>query len=715
MTTRRTLTHWGAYDVRVNGDQIESVTGVIEDPDPAPIIDPIRNGHRNRVTAPAVRKSWLENGVFSNPERRGDEPLIDVSWKTALDLIVEALRGVREASANSAIYGGSYGWGSAGRFHHPQSQLKRFLNTLGGFTSSIGTYSHGAAEVVVPAVAGVSFGDFQRRSSPLPDAVAGKTELFVSFGGFPAHNARITSGGDVDHWYRPTLRSALLRGCKFVSIAPTIGELDRELDADWIRIRPGTDTALLLGVAGQITIDEGQTVWPDDDRSHSQFLKYLTGQADGQVKDAHWASGICGVEPNQIADLAQVMTRRSTLLNATWSTQRIEHGEQAAWATLALGALLDQSPSSGGGVTLGYGSMGSVGAPVVTQRPASFPQRNNPISMAIPVARLADALLNPGGPYTYAGREVRYPKLELVYWCGGNPFHHNQDLHRLRDAWRKPRAVIVHEPAWTATARHADIVMPSTFGFERADLGGASTAGHFVHMEQVVTPPGSARDDYEIFTDLAERLGVHDEFTEGRSAAEWIEELYRRTRAQIPEIPPFDEFTSQGIVERPARKVAQIAHSIFEFDEECTPTGATPYPQWLEPTEWLGAATDQQLHLLSPMPAERLHSQHGGEPGAPPLARINRTEADKRDLGNGDIIEVWNSRGSMQARLSFDKGVSVGVISIENGYPFDPRRDDSDRTCAGGNVNVLTADRPTSDWAQATTAHSCLVQIGPAR
>ena len=71
-------------------------------------------------------------------------------------------------------------------------------------------------------------------------------------------------------------------------------------------------------------------------------------------------------------------------------------------------------------------------------------------------------LLAPNGAYEFNGRRGIYPDIRLVYWAGGNPFHHHQDLNRLRKAWQKPDTIIVHDSWWTPTARHADIVLPAT-------------------------------------------------------------------------------------------------------------------------------------------------------------------------------------------------------------------------------------------------------------
>ena len=114
--------------------------------------------------APLVRKSWLENGPGSNTSKRGSDKFVQVSWDKVGDLVANEISRVKHNFGNEAIFAGSYGWASAGRFHHAQSQLKRFLNCVGGYTSSVNTYSFAAAEVVVPHILG-SFREHLDRST----------------------------------------------------------------------------------------------------------------------------------------------------------------------------------------------------------------------------------------------------------------------------------------------------------------------------------------------------------------------------------------------------------------------------------------------------------------------------------------------------------------------------------------------------------------------
>ncbi|MEP4527736.1 MAG: molybdopterin-dependent oxidoreductase, partial [Paracoccaceae bacterium] len=133
-----TATHWGTYRVDVENGRVTNLRRFEHDPDPSPIgpgIVDVLDGP-TRITAPMVRKSWLEGGPGTAGDKRGSDAFVEVSWAEANRLVAAELTRVRSTHGNRAIYAGSYGWASAGRFHHAQSQLKRFLNCIGGYTGS---------------------------------------------------------------------------------------------------------------------------------------------------------------------------------------------------------------------------------------------------------------------------------------------------------------------------------------------------------------------------------------------------------------------------------------------------------------------------------------------------------------------------------------------------------------------------------------------------
>jgi biotin/methionine sulfoxide reductase len=652
---------------------------------------------------------------------------------------------VRAEFGNESIYGGSYGWASAGRFHHAQSQLHRFLNCIGGYTASVNSYSLGASEVILPHVVGGA-DDVLRRATTWK-AILEHTELVVAFGGMNVKNAFVSPGGVTRHTLPPSLAEAGRRGLAFELFSPLRSDLNPDVTATWHPVVPGTDTAVMLGLA-HVLVSEGLHDTSFLERyciGADRFLSYVTGDADGQPKDAAWAAGISGIDADVIRDVARRMAAHRTLVTVSWALQRTRHGEQPVWMGIALAALLGQIGLPGGGFGHGYGSMADVGAPRVSYSLPVFSQGRNAVDTFIPVAQISALLENPRGTLDYNGRTLPLPDIRLVYWAGGNPFHHHQDLNRLRRALARPDTVVVHEPFWTATARHADIVLPTTTTFERDDVGAGRNDGYVIAMPRAIPPYGEARDDYEAFAELAKRLDVYDEFTEGRTARDWVEHIYEKFRGRVAErgvkVPPFDEFWSVGEAHLP---ISSDDHTLFDHfrddpDEHRlrTPSGRIElfsqtidgfgyddcpgHPTWLEPDEWLGGDRAQQfpLHLIANQPASRLHGQldAGAYSRASKVAgrepiRIHPDDAAARGIRDGDVVRVFNDRGACLAGAVVTDAVRPCVVNLSTGAWFDPVDPSvAGSLCAHGNPNVLTADRGSSRLAQGSTGQHVLVEI----
>jgi biotin/methionine sulfoxide reductase len=203
------------------------------------------------------------------------------------------------------------------------------------------------------------------------------------------------------------------------------------------------------------------------------------------------------------------------MISVGWSLQRAHHGEQPFWALVTLAAMLGQIGLPGGGFACGYGPSNMMGSSGPLYSGPTLPMGTNPVSEFIPVARIADMMVHPNESFSYNGGEYRYPDIRLLYWAGGNPFHHHQDLNRLRLAWRKPATVIFHEQFWTPAAKMADIVLPATTTLERDDIGYSTRAPYVIAMKKASEPVGEARDDYAIFEAITRRMGLGDTYSRG--------------------------------------------------------------------------------------------------------------------------------------------------------------------------------------------------------
>ena len=737
--------HWGAFQAAWDGRQLH-VRPHADDPDPNPLIANLPGlvRHAARVARPMVRRGWLDHGPGPDPQR-GHDSYVAMDWPEVLDRVAAELARVKDAFGAHSVFGGSYGWSSAGRFHHAQSQVHRFLNTtLGGYVRSVNSYSAGASAVILPHVLG-PMDDVARRNVTW-DQIVLHTDVVLAFGGLPLKNMRVASGGISRHVERGAMAQAAARGCRFVGISPQRDDMPAECGAQWLAPLPGTDTALMLALVHTL-VDLGLHDQPFLERwcdGWDRFLPYLLGRTDGQPKNANWAQRITGLPAADIVALARSLHGRRVLVCVAHALQRAEHGEQPVWMGAVLAAALGQIGLPGGGYAYALGTLAHYGKRQNAVPSAALPQGRNGVSAFIPVARIADMLLDPGAPFRYDGRTHAYPHVRLAYWAGGNPFHHHQDLARLHLAFGRLDTFIVHESVWTATARHADIVLPATLTLEREDIGAAPTDPLMVAMHRVLPPHGQARDDFDIFADLAERMGLREAFTEGRDTRQWLQHLYEKTRAALQargdEAPDFDRFWARGELRLPQQADDGGILRAFRDDPQGRPlptesgrvqihspriaafgdADCPGHPAWLPPDD---APDDRHpLWLLANQPATQLHSQ--GDPGAHTqstrrqgrqVCRLHPADAAARGIASGDAVRIFNVRGDCLAVAALDDALRPGVLQLPTGAWADPPPDAQGRRqwqrCVRGNPNVLTRDRGTSSLAQGCTGQLTAVQV----
>ena len=278
------------------------------DPAPSPILANLESAarHRSRIARPAIRRRWLERGPGPD-ERRGDDEYVEVDWPTAWRLAASELRRVYALGAEH-VYAGSYGWASAGRFHHAQSQIHRFLNLLGGYVRSENSYSAGAAEVILPHVIAPK-DDVGRYGTRWQDVVE-QADLVVAFGGMPLKNAQLDAGGTSRHEIpgrlaRARERGRAVRGAQPASGRPA-GRRGRRLASDppGHRHRRHARDRARADERGPGRPRDGR---PSGGRAASDSRRTCSVRPDGQPKTPDWAAEISGVPAETIAALAREM------------------------------------------------------------------------------------------------------------------------------------------------------------------------------------------------------------------------------------------------------------------------------------------------------------------------------------------------------------------------------------------------------------------------
>lgn len=467
------------------------------------------------------------------------------------------------------------------------------------------------------------------------------------------------------------------------------------------------------------------------------------GAADGVPKSPQWAEQFSSVDPDVTVRLARRMAASRTLINVTYSLQRSRYGEQPPWMGVVLASMLGQVGRRGAGFSMGLGSMGNNGSAPMSVRLPSLPQGVNPVKDFIPCAAISDLLLRPNEKYDFNGQTLVHPDIKAMYWAGGNTFHHHQDLNRLRKAFDRTETIITNEQYWTATARRSDIVLPTTISLERNDFAAGNGDSRLVAMAQALPPYEEARDDYWIFSKIAERMNVGEEFTENRTHEDWLRIMYRTFETSMADAGhptlSFDDFWAQGWVEIPQRPRSGIPFQDFREDPQANPL-ATPsgrieihssriasfgyddcagHPMWYDNEERL-TRDDQEagwLQLIANNPRSRLHSQldvgevsqrskvAGREP-----ARLNPVDAKSRGISDGDVILLENDRGRCLAGAVLSDEVLEGTVQLSTGAWYEPKIVNGQDMCIHGNPNVLTSDLGTSTLGRGSSGQLAKVR-----
>jgi biotin/methionine sulfoxide reductase len=295
---------------------------------------------------------------------------------------------------------------------------------------------------------------------------------------------------------------------------------------------------------------------------------------------------------------------------------------------------------------------------------------------------------------------------------------------------------------FTPTALRADILLPANTSIERNDIAASKRSDYILAMHRAIETVGDSKSDFDIFDAIAAKLGVAKEFNEGRNEIEWLNYIYNETRVDTLNrhgfnMPEFEEFWKQGYAQCPVRSNHTYLKEFRDSPETHrlkTESGkivldspvlsklnyddCLSHPAWLEPAEWLGNADQSQLHLISNQPAGRLHSQL--ETGKASLAlkrngreqaKINKEDARRMNIMDGDIIRIWNARGACLACATITDTVSLGVVVLPTGAWLTTTAQSN--LDLSGNPNILTLDIASSKFSQGCAAHTCLVYISP--
>ncbi|MBU5422354.1 molybdopterin-dependent oxidoreductase [Cellulomonas hominis] len=677
---------------------------------------------------------------------RGSGEFQRISWDEALDTVAQALRSTIDTYGNEAVYY-NYGSGSTGGNISKRGTWPRLLACLGGYLGQYGTYSTAQIQYATPYTYGSMVS-----SNSLPDAVNAK--LVVFWGNNPLET-RMSGGGETFS-VQQARREA---GTRTIVIDPRLSETAVSVADDWVALRPGTDAALVAGMA-HVMITEGlhdqafldrycvgfdEDHLPEGAAPGSSYRSYILGEGpDGTAKTPEWAARITGVPAGTIVRVArEIALAKPCAITQGWGPQRHADGENASRAIFMMAIMTGNVGVTGGGTGA---REGSYSLPV-----EAFPLLDNPVKTKISCFLWTDAVER-GAEMTKTadgvqGKDQLDVPIKLIINNASNTLiNQHSDTGRTAKLLEDDslcEMVVVIDNQMCASARFADILLPDTTNVEQADLvpgGSAGDMGYVILADKVIDPLFESRTGYDMCSDLARRLGVEEAFTEGRTQEDWIDYLHAKTQAKVPELPSVDELRELGVWRKQNPAGTVVALKKFREDPDAnpleTPSGKieiysaalqeladtwqladgdriTALPEYV-PT-WEGP--DDELRSTYPLQMighhykGRTHSSYANVPwlqeAHPQEVWINPVDARERRVEQGDTVQVFNDRGRIELPAKVTARIAPGVVSVPQGAWYRPGADGVDR---GGCTNTLTTWRPSA-LAKGNPQHTNLVQI----
>jgi anaerobic dimethyl sulfoxide reductase subunit A len=636
----------------------------------------------DRILKPLLRTGTRGSGQFR-----------EAGWPEALEVVARGLAEVQSRSEAGSILALA-GFGSGrGALHSTQRLTKRFLALLGGYTEITGGYSSAAADFVTPTVLGTNLAGI--------DAATLRHSMLIILWGANVTDTRL--GCDTEFH----IRAARRRGVDVIVVDPRRSATAAKLGTRWIPVRPGSDVALMMAIL-HVLLSEGLVDRPFVEAHSSgfeQLERHILGNDDGVAKTPAWAEGLCGTPETLIRELALAYGRaHPTALIPGLSIQRTVGGEEAIRLAIALQVATGNLGRPGG--SSGSLTWGKLPGPPMGRMPLP----PNPARASIPVVRWPDAVLE--------GRRGGFPTdIRAVYSVGSNYVVQGSDLHKSLRAYQKVDFSVCHDYVLTPTARQCDVVLPATTFLEREDIVFPAGGNYLLYSNRAVQPLGEARNDYAIFCELSERMGLGSAFSEGRSEAEWLERFLAES-----DVTDTEAFRETGISW--GADQARVGLSDFARDPQAqpldTPSGkveispaayaSTGFPA-VPTCRMLAADPDYPLSLVTPHARFRTHSQYETIPWfksrTPQVLRMHPADAAARGIAGGDLVLVRSRQGRMRITAQVTEEIVPGVASLLQGtWPAL----DADGTDTAGCANVLTSTEPTLP-SNGPRTHSVQVQV----
>lgn len=519
--------------------------------------------------------------------KRGEGKFVRISWQEALDTLADRLKSVVAQYGNEAVYinysSGIVG-GNITRSSPSASPVARLMNCYGGSLNQYGTYSTAQIACAMPYTYGSNDGN---STSDIENS-----KLVVMFGNNPAET-RMSGGGIT--WYLEQARER--SNARMIVIDPRYTDTAAGREDEWIPIRPGTDAALVAGIAW-VLINEDLVDQPFLDKycvgydektlpagapANGHYKAYILGEGDdGIAKTPQWASRITGIPTERIIKLArEIGMSKPAYICQGWGPQRQANGELTARAIAML-------PILTGNVGINGGNSGARES-TYTITIERLPVLENPVKTAISCFTWTDAIAR--GPEMTASRDgvrgkekLDVPIKFLWNYAGNTIINQHSDINKTHEILQdesKCETIVVIDNFMTSSAKYADLLLPDLMTVEQEDIipnDYAGNMGYLIFIQPATSAKFERKPIYWILSEVAKRLGddVHQRFTEGRTQEQWLQYLYAKMVAKDPALPAYEDLKRMGIYKRKDPNGHFVAYRDFRRDPEAHPLKTRP-------------------------------------------------------------------------------------------------------------------------------------------
>ncbi|HDR9128886.1 molybdopterin oxidoreductase [Burkholderia vietnamiensis] len=629
--------------------------------------------HPDRLTVPLKRIGAKGEGRFA-----------PITWNEAFDEIGRRLGDIAARSPESILpysYAGTMGLvqgeGIAQRFFHKigASRLERTICAAAGAAGLRYTYGGNI---------GMHLEHFE------------ESELILIWGANPIASS-------LHFWTRA--QEAKRRGARLVAIDP-YRSLTAEKCHQHIALKPGTDGAFALGMM-HVLITEN-LVDHDYIANHTVGFEALKARALSYPPER--VARICGIDASELIELARRYgATRKASIRLNYGMQRVRGGGNAVRAIASLPGLTGAWRDRAGGLLLSSSEFAPIDHAALL-RPDLIPGWPHKLPRIINMNAIGDALLHPGD-------DAFGPKVEAVIVYNSNPVAVAPDSSKVAAGFaREDLFTVVLEHFQTDTVDFADIVLPATTQLEHLDIH--KSYGHTYVMANLpaIPPVGEARPNTEIFRGIARSMGLdepalyHSDEEVAQAALRWDDptldsDWNTLKHAGWVKLKLADAPFANGGFRTPSGKCEFHSARLEQM-------GLDPVPDYLAPYESAEASPElaarYPLAMISPparhflnstfVNVESLRSTEGE-----PHLDIHPADAESRGIGDGDMVRIFNDRGSMQAVARVTDRARAGLVV---GLSIWWKKLSAD----GRNANEVTSQALT-DLGNSATFYDCLVEV----